>query len=121
MKRKHCEIASLDWWVEPYLKSVRDKLSDAELAHLEEEWGLELRDPAGIPAPSEPELARERFEVLEAAARSSHSGVGEPVAACTFCGGTANSVGPVVQAPGGSCICKACAVHCSKLFQEGTA
>jgi len=114
MISKHRESASLDWWVEPYLKSVRNKLSDAELAYLKEEFGLELRDPPATVL-SEHELARQRFEVIEAAARSYDT---EGPRACTFCGDPA---GPLVQSPVGSCICKACAAHCTKLFQAGTA
>ena len=116
MKRKQRESASLDWWVEPYLKSVRNKLSDAELAYLKQEFGLELRDqPATVL--SEQELARQRLKVVHpAAAPSSHSDTGDPLT-CTFCGGTADSVAPLVLSPVGSCICKACAAHCAKLFQ----
>jgi len=116
MKRKQRESASLDWWVEPYLKSVRNKLSDAELAYLKQEFGLELHDPpAG--ALSDQELARQRLELVsQPAAHSSHSNAGDPLT-CSFCGGSADSVAPLVRSPRGSCICKACAAHCTKLFQ----
>jgi len=101
------------------LKSIRSKLSAAELAYLKDVFGAELRDSELIAALTELDLARERLEVFAAAARSSHRESGEPMS-CTFCGGTANAVGPLVEAPDGACICKGCASHCIKLIAESS-
>jgi ClpX C4-type zinc finger len=106
--------------VNRHLKSIRSKLSSAELAYLKDVFGVELRDSELIAALNELDLARERLAVFSAAARSSHRDSGEPMS-CAFCGGTANAVGPLVEAPDGACICKGCASHCLKLIEEGSA
>jgi hypothetical protein len=99
-----------------HLRSIRSKLSEAELSYLKDEWGLELRDPEVVAALSELDAAWQRLEVFAAATRSSHSNSGEPLT-CAFCGRTANTAGPLVQAPTRTHICSDCASHCLALLR----
>jgi hypothetical protein len=106
--------------VSGHLKSIRSKLTAAELLYLKDTFGIELRDPTVVAALTELEIARQRLAAFSAHVRSSHRDTGEPMA-CTFCGCSSTSVGPLVEAPGGACICKGCASHCIELIAESSA
>jgi hypothetical protein len=99
-----------------HIANIRAKLTDAELAHLKEAHGIDLRDPEIAAALSELDEARAQILAIEEPVlRKARERDGESPH-CSFCDGSTHAVGPLAKSPRGPLICHACAVACASII-----